>query len=132
MPIHLKMRDEERVPTYIETPNASLAQIEAAIRSLDGARHSDLSVSIGALGLVVGGGRDGRVVVTLFRNGGESWSQLLERFRGADEYEQLVGGQDTPLPESHYVALETALRAARYFVEKVAPDPDLDWDHTDA
>jgi hypothetical protein len=122
---------EERV-----TQDPTATDVEAAIERLDGRGFTDLSVSHGEGRTVVSlgccGGVDGRVVCYLARVDDPEWDQefhyLVEPKRGNDTFENVIGGQGTPLPERFSVARKLALKAARYFLAHGSEDPSLTWE----
>jgi hypothetical protein len=111
--------------------DASLQDIETAVRSLDGADHTLLVVELpsGAT-ITVGGGPD-RFVVEIAGDEHERWTVLDPR-RPEGTVELVVGGERVDPPARLCVDRETALEAVHTFVsEHGARSARLPWSATE-
>ncbi|MGH2511396.1 MAG: hypothetical protein ACRDGQ_01775 [Candidatus Limnocylindrales bacterium] len=135
----LSCRVERDRPEVIN--DAGLAVLEWAIRRLDGLRYAALDLSTAGgdpvrpdrvdapEGIIIAGGRSGRVVVSHFINGKPSelwWLALPERGQGTEQ--GAVGGQDIESPARWWVEPAIAIRAAGHYLEWQQRDPGLTWE----
>ena len=125
----LQLRD---FSTYLDFPALTWDEVEAVLRRLDGYRHDDAileyaSGTAEAAWCILGGGEEGRVVVSVQPAGADYPRHLVDAIQGDALVTQSVGEQETPLPGKFYVPLEMALQAAHYFYLHRAFDPALQW-----
>ncbi len=125
----LQLRD---FSTYETLSASTWADVEQALRRLDGFRHDDaiLKYAEGTADeacFILGGGEDGRVVVGVQLAGADYPLHLIDPTQNAAQTTQSVGGQETPLPGMFNVPLALALHAAHYFYQHRAADPVLQW-----
>jgi hypothetical protein len=121
----LQLRDFSSYQTF---PVSTWADVEQALRRLDGFRHDDARLEYADEAcLNVGGGEAGRVVVSVRPAGADDPVHLIDPTQDEALTTQSVGGQETPLPGTFYVPLTLALQAARYFYQHRAADPALQW-----
>ena len=118
--------------TYLDFPAPTWAEVEAVLCRLDGYRHDDavLEYASGTADeawCILGGGEEGRVVVSVQTAGADYPLHLVDATQGDALVTQSVGEQETPLPGKFYVPLELALQAAHYFYRHRALDPVLQW-----
>jgi hypothetical protein len=105
--------------------NPSWEDVQTAIRRLDAERHTEVMLA-GSAQMSIGGG-GGRYFVSIFTEDERSLV-LLDRGNPDDEMVTLMAaGQNVALPRQQVVDVESAIRAARYFVESECADPNLDW-----
>ncbi|MBI2393422.1 MAG: hypothetical protein HYV09_27810 [Deltaproteobacteria bacterium] len=134
-PFRLHERDDGQGGSKSVTENPTWNGIAAAIGRLDNESFTDVSIEYGegadATNMLVSGGRDERVVCCVARPDDPGWGQdfrhVVDREWRQGTFEQVIGGQESDLPAMLSVPRETALQAARYFVEHRALDPELDW-----
>ena len=117
---------------YLDFPAPTWAEVEAVLRRLDGYRHDDAileyaSGTADAAWFILGGGEEGRVVVSVQSAGADYPRHLVDATQGDALVTQSVGGQETPLAGKFYVPLEMALQAAHYFYLHCVADPTLQW-----
>jgi hypothetical protein len=105
----------------------SLEEVEAAIKRLDGKRHTIVTIDgTDRAHMAVGGGGDGQYIVyASFDN--ERFFTLKSAERSDSKVLLLVGGQDGDYPKSIVVGLPLALAAAKTFAETGQIDPKLLW-----
>ena len=121
-------------PVVIRDP--SWTDVEAAVRRLDNARFTDVSLSFDEgkdrTSMLLSGGRDDRVICCVARPDDPAWDQAFRYVVDSEwqsgEFMQVIGGQGSDLPASLSVKREVALAAARYFFEQLALDPSLAWE----
>jgi hypothetical protein len=103
-------------------------QIESAIRGLDGARNSLITLSIGepVPHMAIGGGPDGYIVYITFDN--KSFSTLADPTIGPGTVELVAGGQSGKYQKKNVVSLAFALQAAKVFALSGTLDSGLTWD----
>lgn len=138
--VRLTTRIEGQSDAVVAEP--TWAQIERAIVQMDGANRSQTALDYWPLAtdgkatnaaLVISGGEDGRVSVALIRRSPDGdWDQeflwLCEPARGSASETRVAGGQRTSLPAKWWVSRETAIAAARTFIEAGRPDDRLRWE----
>lgn len=117
----------------------TLEQVEAALRDLDGSRRTlvTLQAPDGSY-LAIGGGNDGRYVVSATISsgtmGGEEIFNLTSPYDAEQRSETLTrcwvvtGGQGADYPRRETVELERALHAARVYAERGVLDSSLPWE----
>jgi hypothetical protein len=141
-PAMLRERDDSgRTKTMLaskiaETENPTWTQIEAALRRLDNAAFTDVSLEYGSgvdrTVLSVGGGHADRVICTIARPDDPDWDQafrhVVDPGHATGTFDQMIGGQRTSLPARLSVPLPTALDAARYFYKHRGMNPALTWE----
>lgn len=110
-----------------DVPNPSWLQIDAAIRGLDGARNSLLSLAIGdpVPHMAIGGGPDRYILYATFDN--LTFATLADPNVGPGTVE-LVAGQRGKYPARNAVSLALVLQAARVFAMSGLLDHGLTWD----
>lgn len=102
------------------------AQIEAAIRRLDGIQYRDVALMAGdGVGMLVTGGLAGRYTCQVAL-GGDFW-YLTDPTRSEETVVALVEDEEAEFPESYTVDLDTVLRAAARYAETGECDPSLCW-----
>jgi hypothetical protein len=108
--------------------DASLHEIELAIRALDGARHTLIIVELpSGKSLTIGGGPD-RFVTELSEEDYRTRWAAIDPTRGDEPATLVVGGQLVDYPARLCVDIDTVLAAARTFVsENGARNQDLIW-----
>jgi hypothetical protein len=109
-------------------PEPDPATVLAQLRSLDGAATSQLALDAGrGEVLIVGGGNEGRYVVTCLVNTDEHSYQLLGPDGSDASVAVVTGGQEALFPADAVVDLALASRAVESFARTGARDPDLRW-----
>ena len=107
--------------------DASLPEIETAVRSLDGADRSLLVVELPSGATITVGGGPTRFVVEVAENQNTRWTVLDPR-RPEGRIELVVGGERVDPPARLCVDGEAALEAVRTFVaENGARSARLEW-----
>jgi len=110
-----------------DVPNPSWSQIDAAIRSLDGARNSLISLTIGdpVPHMAIGGGPDRYILYATFDN--LTFATLADPSIEPGTIE-LVAGQRGKYQARNAVSLALVLQAARVFAASGVLDRGLTWD----
>jgi hypothetical protein len=107
--------------------DASLPDIEMALRSLDGADHTLLVVELSSGATITVGGGPDRFVVEVAQNEHDRWS-LFDPRRPEGTVNLVVGGELVEPPARLCVDREAALEAVRTFVsENGARSSRLQW-----
>jgi hypothetical protein len=107
--------------------DASLPDIEMALRSLDGADHTLLVVELSSGATITVGGGPDRFVVEVAQNEHDRWS-LFDPRRPEGTVNLVVGGELVEPPARLCVDRESALEAVRTFVsENGARSSRLQW-----
>jgi hypothetical protein len=104
---------------------ASDADIASAIGKLDGEHTTLLTIEVRGAQLFIGGGPDQYTVTTL--DGDDSFALLGDGARD-DDVSMVIGGQLIDQPARYLVDRATALTAARHFIARGAPSPELRWE----
>ena len=132
-PAVLRERDAAKIA---ETENPTWTQIEAALRRLDNATCTEVSLAYSAGAdrtvLTVSGGHADRVVCSIARPEDPEWEgdvrHVVDLSHGAGSFDQVIGGKRSALPARLSVPLRTALDAARYFYKHRGLNPALSWE----
>jgi hypothetical protein len=125
----------ERGVDYHQVADPSWEQVEAAIRSLDGCRHTDVTLTSpvapgGTIDLAVGGGNEGHysMISDLITPDDIFGSYFIDPSRPEQPWVELVvGGQGVGYPSFLIASLPTVLQAARYFLDTGELDPVFTW-----
>jgi len=104
------------------------SQIESAIRGLDGARNSLITLTIGepVPHMAIGGGPERYIVYITFDN--KSFPTLADPTLGPGMIELVAGGQRGKYQKKNAVSLAFALQAAKVFALSGTLDSALTWD----
>jgi hypothetical protein len=115
--------------THESVSHPAWSQIESAIRGLDGARNSLITLAIGETvpHMAIGGGPDRYIVYITFDN--KSFSTLADPALGPGTIELVAGGQRGKYQKKNAVSLAFALQAAKVFALSGTLDSDLTWDN---
>ncbi len=105
----------------------SLDEVEAAVRALDGATVTMITLEITEEHhMGIGGGKGGQYVVYMTKDNMRFWN-LEDPSRGEEVVMLVCGGQEGDFQARRCVTLDAALRAARAFASTGEPAPDLPW-----
>ena len=109
--------------------NPSWADIETAIRSLDGNRSTLMTLGIGdpVPHMAIGGGQDGRYIVYATSDNMVFYN-LINPEAASGKYKLKVGGQSANYDARMCIGLEEALKAGKTFAETGERDKDLHWE----
>ena len=108
--------------------NPSIEVVEEAIRHLDQRTHTNVTVDGNDWWFIMIGGGDGRYVVSIENQMTGKVFDLMAETRSGEEQVALVTGGQRGLFDPRLVTdLDSALRAARRFVDDGLPDPTLTW-----
>lgn len=108
-------------------PDATLREVEAAIRQLDGVTWTLVVVEDPSGRTLTIGGGPRRFVVEAADDATHRFA-VVDPKRGGGRIDVVVGGQLVDYPARVCVTLEVALAAARVFAEQAgARDPQLTW-----
>ncbi len=108
-------------------PDATIQDVEAAVRGLDGARRTLIRIELpSGQALTVGGGPD-RFVAEVAESDTIRWA-TVDLTQGDDPVDLVVGGQLAGYPARVCVTKQTALDAVRTFVQQNGlRNPNLSW-----
>lgn len=106
--------------------NPSWEQIEAAIRALDANRYTLVSLTAGNAGTLLIGGGNGQYILTAFFEDDRHLTARKSEANSSD-VELTVGGQTGNYSSNEIWPLDTAIHAARQFVESGTLDNILEW-----
>jgi hypothetical protein len=108
-------------------PDADLQEIEAAIRSLDGARNTLVIVELSSGKTFTAGGGPTRLVAEIAENDTDRWA-LVDPSPARGTTDLVVGGQLVDYPARLCVDVSTVLTAIQTFVtENGTRHPNLNW-----
>jgi hypothetical protein len=112
-------------PTTVERP--SWPAIQESIARLDGQEHT-IAILSGKdeAHLAIGGGGGRYVVYATVDN--QSFHNLVDPGRGAEEERLVAGGQEGAYPARQVISLEEALEAAREYAATGALSKALHWE----
>ncbi len=106
--------------------DVSWEELDAAIRDLDGEKHTQVVVQLPDHSNLIVGGGSGRFNVVVATPDERFF--VLRNPEKEDGIEQLIaGGQRGDYPAETIVGLDAALQAARVYFELGTPDVTQDW-----
>lgn len=106
--------------------NPSWEQIEIAIRALDANRYTLVSLIAGNVGAFLIGGGNGQYILTAFFDN-DCHLTARKSIEDSSNVELTVGGQTGIYSSNEIWPLDTAIHAARQFVESGTLDNLLEW-----
>jgi immunity protein Imm1 of predicted polymorphic toxin system len=119
--------DGWEAPRYVErtTVQPAWAEVEQAIRALDGKRHTEVTLdSDNETSIVVRGGA-GRY--TVFFADPDSDSAIVDHTKATGGARLVLGGQTEVVPTNIIMGLVQALQAVRVFYHHGVMDGDQEW-----
>lgn len=119
-------------PTHFQhmVEDPSLEDIEAALQTLDGERHTLVILQVtDEHHMAVGGGNNGMYTVYVTFDG-DTFFNLINDTPSSDMVRLVAGGQEADYPGRECVSLEDVMKAAKFFAQFDRLNPDMHWENS--